>query len=92
MLEILKVKAAAGVMVRVLYDDIGCMATLPGNYYKTLRTYGIEAIPFSRLRGSADSEFNNHSHRKILVIDGKIGYTGGINLADEYINKVENTV
>ena len=88
-LEILKTKAAAGVMVRVLYDDIGCMATLPGNYYKTLRTYGIDAILFSRLRGSADSEFNNRSHRKILVIDGKIGYTGGVNLADEYINKVE---
>lgn len=51
-LEILKAKAAAGVMVRVLYDDIGCMTTLPGNYYKTLKTYGIDAIPFSRLRGA----------------------------------------
>ncbi len=87
-LEILKAKAAAGVEVKVLYDDIGCMATLPGNYSKLLRDFGIEAAPFSRLRGNADSEFNNRSHRKILVIDGKIGYTGGVNVADEYINEV----
>ena len=87
-LDILKQKAADGVEVKVLYDDIGCMMTLPGNYCKTLRTYGIEAVPFSRLRGQADSEFNNRSHRKIMVIDGKIGYTGGENIADEYINEV----
>lgn len=87
-LEILKEKAANGVVVRVLYDDIGCMCTLPGNYAKKLRAFGIEASPFSRMRGSADSEFNNRNHRKILVIDGKIAYTGGINLADEYINHV----
>lgn len=75
--------------MRVLYDDIGCMSTLPGNYAKALRSFGIEAAPFSRLRGNADSEFNNRSHRKITVIDGKIGYTGGVNIADEYINRVE---
>lgn len=88
-LDILKEKAAAGVTVRVIYDDIGCMSTLPGNYYKNLRSFGIEAVPFSFLRGNADSEFNNRSHRKITVIDGRIGYTGGINLADEYINEKE---
>ena len=77
-LDVLKQKAASGVTVRVLYDDIGCMSTLPGDYDKTLRSYGIEATPFSRLRGNADSEFNNRSHRKILVIDGKVGYTGGV--------------
>lgn len=87
-LDILKEKAAAGVDVRVVYDDIGCMMTLPGDYHKTLKSYGIRATPFSRLRGNADSEFNNRSHRKILVIDGKVGYTGGVNLADEYINEV----
>ncbi len=87
-LNILKVKAAQGVDVKVIYDDIGCMMTLPGNYYKILRSYGIEATPFSRLKGNADSEFNNRSHRKILVIDGKVGYTGGVNIADEYINEI----
>lgn len=88
-LDILKRKAAQGVEVKVLYDDIGCMMTLPGDYHRTLRKWGIDAIPFSRLRGNADSEFNNRSHRKILVIDGKVGYTGGVNIADEYINEVE---
>lgn len=87
-LDILKNKAAEGVDIKVVYDDVGCMMTLPGDYWRTLRAWGIEATPFSRLRGNADSEFNNRSHRKITVIDGKIGYTGGINLADEYINKV----
>ncbi len=86
-LDILKKKASEGVVVRVIYDDVGCMGTLPGNYGKRLRAFGINAIPFSRLKGKADSEFNNRSHRKILVIDGKIGYTGGVNIADEYINE-----
>ena len=88
-LDILKRKAAAGVTVRVLYDDIGCMSTLPGDYHKQLAKLGIEATPFSRLRGQADGEFNNRSHRKICVIDGKVGYTGGVNIADEYINEIE---
>ncbi len=87
MLDILKRKASEGVTVKVLYDDIGCMSTLPGRYDKQLSKYGIEARIFSKLRGNADSEFNNRSHRKILVIDGKVGYTGGVNIADEYINK-----
>lgn len=87
-LEILKEKVTAGVEVKIVYDDIGCMTTLPGNYFRVLRKYGIDAVPFSFLKGNADSEFNNRSHRKITVIDGKIGYTGGINLADEYINEI----
>jgi len=87
-LDILKEKAAAGVDVKLVYDDIGCMMTLPGNYHKILGSFGIDATPFSRLKGNADSEFNNRSHRKITVIDGKVGYTGGINLADEYINEI----
>lgn len=86
-LDILKEKTANGVEVRVLYDDIGCMMTLPGDYYKTLQSYGIKAVSFSRLRGQANNEFNNRSHRKITVIDGKVGYTGGVNIADEYINE-----
>lgn len=88
-LEILKQKAADGLDVRVMYDDIGCMRTLPGNYAKILGSFGIRATPFSRLRGNADSEFNNRNHRKILIIDGKVGYTGGVNLADEYVGEAE---
>lgn len=86
-LKILIEKAKCGVDVRVLYDDIGCIRTLPGNYYKKLQKFSIKAIPFSRMRGGLDSEFNNRNHRKIVAIDGKIGYTGGFNLADEYVNK-----
>lgn len=86
-LDILKEKAKQGLDVKVLYDDVGCMNTLPGNYSKILKGFGIEATPFSRLKGQADNEFNNRSHRKITVIDGLIGYTGGVNIADEYINE-----
>ena len=88
-LDVLKDKAVNGVEIKLVWDDIGCMSTLPGNYTKILKKYGIEATPFSRLKGSADSEFNNRNHRKITVIDGKVGYTGGINIADEYINAVQ---
>lgn len=88
-LEVLKEKAANGVEVRVVYDDIGCMGTLPGNYYKVLKGYGIKSVPFSRLKGQANNEFNNRNHRKIAVIDGVVGYTGGVNITDEYINKVQ---
>ena len=86
-LDVLKRKASAGVDVRVMYDDIGCMTTLPGDYNKILEKYGIKSVIFSKLRGSADNEFNNRSHRKIVVIDGKIAYTGGVNIADEYVNE-----
>ena len=87
-LDILIEKAKQGVEVKLIYDDIGCMNTLPGNYYKQLRKYNIEAVLFSKLKGQANGEFNNRSHRKILVIDSKVSYTGGINIADEYINEV----
>lgn len=86
-LDILKEKAKQGLDIKVAFDDIGCMATLPGNYAKQLKKLGIEATPFSRMKGQADNEFNNRNHRKITVIDGIIGYTGGINIADEYINE-----
>ncbi len=87
-LQILKEKARNGLDIRVVFDDVGCMNTLPGNYAKQLSKFNIKATPFSRLKGQADNEFNNRSHRKILVIDGKIGYTGGVNIADEYVNLI----
>ena len=86
-LNILKEKVQNGVEVKVVYDDIGCMNTLKGNYYKTLKKFNIDCVLFSKLKAAADGEFNNRSHRKMLIIDGKIAYTGGVNIADEYINK-----
>lgn len=86
-LNILKCKLSEGVEVRLLYDDIGCLFTLPVNYYKKLKQYGINANCFSKFNGKANSSHNNRNHRKITVIDGVIGFTGGINIADEYINR-----
>ncbi len=86
-LDVLKQKASQGVDVRVAYDDIGCMRTLPGDYFKRLNKMGVKCVTFARLRAQANNKFNNRNHRKIAVIDGRVGYTGGINLADEYINR-----
>jgi len=86
-LSILKDKAAEGVDVRVMYDGLGCIATLPPKYEKFLRSLGIKCIIYERVRPVVDVRLNNRDHRKILVIDGHTGFTGGINLADEYINK-----
>ena len=88
-LEILKQKAAAGVQVRVLYDDIGCFLKLPKDYDQTLRDMGIDCRVFNPFKPVLTSIQNNRDHRKIAVIDGKVAFTGGINLADEYINAVE---
>ena len=88
-LEILEEKAAQGVEVKMLYDDIGCMVTLPGDYTLHLRSKGIDAHKFNKVIPRMTVAYNNRDHRKILVIDGQISYTGGINLADEYINQIE---
>jgi len=88
-LNILKEKAQSGVEIKMLYDDIGCATTLPHNYDKELRKLGINCYNFNKVSPKANCSSNNRNHRKILVIDGKVGYTGGINLADEYINKIE---
>lgn len=88
-LEILIEKVKEGVEIKLLYDDIGCMATLAGNYTKRLRKLGIDAHKFNKVIPRLTVAYNNRDHRKILVIDGQIGYTGGINLADEYINQIE---
>jgi len=86
-LEILKQKQQEGIEIRIMYDDFGCMFKLPQNYYKTLKSYGFKVHVFHKFNNILTPNFNNRDHRKILVIDGIIGYTGGINLADEYINK-----
>ena len=86
--NILIKKAQNGVDVRVVFDDIGCMKTLPSNYQKILSNENIKAVTFSRLKVAPNGEFNNRNHRKMIIIDGIIGYTGGFNLADEYLNLI----
>lgn len=88
-LKILKQKVKEKVEVRVMFDDIGSVITLPNNYQKTLESYGIKCVVFNPFIPILSVMHNNRDHRKIMVIDGYIGYTGGINLADEYINAFE---
>lgn len=88
-LQTLERKAAQGVDVRVLYDDIGCVKTLPYKYDEILRAKGIKCTVFNPLAPAINLIMNNRDHRKITVIDGHVGFMGGINLADEYINVIE---
>lgn len=86
-LDILREKAAAGLDVRVLYDDVGSICTLPKNYDRYLMSLGIHAVRFNRFIPTLNTYLNYRNHRKMTIIDGNVGYMGGINLADEYINK-----
>lgn len=86
-LEILKEKVKEGIEIRLIYDDLGCIVNLPNNYDKYLDSLGIKTSVFNRFVPRLRSRFNNRDHRKIVVIDGYTGFTGGINFADEYINE-----
>lgn len=88
-LEILIQKVNKGIDVRLIYDDVGSVFRLPRNYSQYLQSQGIKCERFHPIKPFDLSKLNNRDHRKILIIDGKIAFTGGINLADEYINVVE---
>lgn len=85
-LEILTQKASQGVDVRFIYDGTCEFTTLPHSYPKQLKTLGIATKMFAPVAPFASTHYNYRDHRKIIVIDGKVGFTGGSNLADEYIN------
>ena len=84
-------KAMQGVQVRVIYDDFGCMITLPPRYDEYLESLNenIKCMTFNEVVPFFSVRMNNRDHRKMLVVDGKVAFTGGINLADEYINEKE---
>ena len=86
-LEILERKAQEGVEVKLIYDDFGSI-TLPSDYDRTLREKGIEAYSFNHIRPAFIVQMNNRDHRKLTVIDNNIAFTGGVNLADEYMNRI----
>jgi len=88
-LKILKEKAAQGVDVRVMYDDFGCITTLPPYYERDLERAGIRVKIFNPFVPVLSGRLNNRNHRKLMIIDGQVGFTGGVNLADEYINQKE---
>jgi len=85
-LDILKEKASRGVDVRFMYDSLGSIAKAPVDIVRDLRKAGIRCFEFNTFRSILDNRYNNRDHRKICVIDGNVGFTGGVNLADEYIN------
>lgn len=87
--SILEEKAKAGVEVRFIYDDVGCVNTLSSKYFLKLQKKGIQCVAFNPFLPLISVVMNNRDHRKIFVVDGKVGFTGGINLADEYINEVQ---
>ena len=88
-LEILIEKVNEGLDVRVIYDDAGSMTTLPYGYNQKLEKLGIQCCVFNPMIPVISKKLNHRDHRKICIIDGHTGFTGGINLADEYINEYE---
>lgn len=88
LIEALAQKVAEGVDVRLIYDDVGCMNNMPPHFYRRLQQMGIKCAAFNPARPVLAIIMNHRDHRKILVVDGEVGYTGGINIADEYINRI----
>lgn len=88
-LDILERKVEEGVEVRVLYDGVGCLSTLPYKYNRILEKKGIMSHAFSPITPFFSTHYNNRDHRKIIVVDGIVAFSGGFNLADEYLNLYE---
>ncbi len=86
-LEILARKAREGVDVRLMYDGTCEFSLLPRDYPRQMEKLGIKCHTFAPLQPFVSTHYNYRDHRKILVIDGHTGFTGGVNLADEYINR-----
>ena len=83
--DILTKKASEGVCVKILCDEVGSILKIPESFQKLMKKRGIEARIFSSLFSAFPNGANNRNHRKIAVIDGEVGYTGGVNLGDEYV-------
>lgn len=80
-------KVQQGVLVRLMFDDVGSISTIPAYHERYLKSLGLEVIAFNPLRAHINNRLNSRDHRKVVVIDGNIGYTGGLNFADEYANR-----
>ena len=88
-LDILKEKQQEGVEIRIMYDDFGSLANLPNDYKEQLEAMGFKAVAFNEVKPWLGIIMNNRDHRKMIIIDGKVAISGGINISDEYINKKE---
>lgn len=87
-LTVLLEKIRQGVRVCLMFDDVGSLFTLESHFDTRLRSLGLEVVAFNPLRAHLNSRLNSRDHRKVVVIDGNIGYTGGMNIADEYANRL----
>lgn len=87
-LDILKEKIACGVDVRLIYDDVGSVRTVPFGYNLEMEKLGIKTVVFNPYRPAPRTILHNRDHKKICIIDGATAFTGGINIADEYINRI----
>lgn len=87
--QALEKKAKEGVEVRLIYDDMGSVFSMPFGYDKKLKKKGIKCLSFNPYLPVISAAMNNRDHRKILVVDSRVAFTGGVNIADEYINKIE---
>lgn len=85
-LTILKQKSIEGLDIRIIYDDFGSITTLPSDFEQRMINLGIKCHAYNRFKPLLDVKMNNRDHRKLLIIDGHTGFTGGINIADEYVN------
>lgn len=87
--DLLIEKSKQGVKIRILYDDVGCWRFwFNRKFFNEMKSHGIDIMPFLPAKFPIiGSKLNYRNHRKIVVIDGEIGYTGGINIGDEYIGK-----
>ncbi|MCL2205514.1 MAG: cardiolipin synthase [Treponema sp.] len=88
-LDMLEEKAREGLDVRIIYDDLGCFMSLPSNFCESLKSRSIKCMIFNPFKPILSSLQNNRDHRKIISIDGKVAFTGSMNIGDEYINYVE---
>ncbi len=86
MKKILKERAAAGVEIRLLYDEVGCIGFIDRSFIDRMEAIGVQCMVFNPVMPFANIFMNNRDHRKITVIDGQVGYTGGYNIANEYFN------
>ena len=87
--DILAEKVRCGVEVRLMYDDVGSIGSVPHKYPREMEALGIKCVAFNRYKPVYSVVMNNRDHRKILVVDGNVSWTGGSNLADEYIGEME---
>jgi cardiolipin synthase len=85
-LEILKRKVSQGVEIRLMYDDMGTISLLEPHYDDYLNSLGIKTVVFNKVKAFPNASLNYRDHRKVTIIDGKVAYTGGLNLSDEYVN------